>query len=223
MSHRSPQWVAVALILCFLVAPTARAAQNLYAPYVAFGAHDRADLELRDRSGRGALVRIHLHDEDGARVSLRGHPITISRAVPPGETIDVALHEFIGRAFVGSLQLSSNAVVDAHLATAITSYELMGKIDRGGEIPAIGSEVPGTLFVALQNAGDARVTVIVESGEEGETRNAAEVQIPARGNRLTTLPRWARTVPLRTTGSGPVAGLFLAGTPKRLQPVAGLR
>ncbi len=152
---RSSRVVILAIVSSCVSVGGRAVALDLYAPFVRFESGESARLSLSDESGQGSLVRIHLIDMDGERITYGGHPVTISRAVPPGEALEVDLARFWSHAFAGSLRLDCRGRVAARLSLPSAGYEL-GEASAAGEqrFTRQGGAPDAELLVAVVNATD---------------------------------------------------------------------
>jgi hypothetical protein len=153
------------MAVAFAETRAARAdAGSLYAPYVVFTSGERAELRLTDRMGGGALVRIHLLDRNGQPVRRAGHPIVVTRAIPPGESVDVDLGAFWSASFDGVLRLDATGEVGARLLLPALHYDLVGSAEsvRCEWTATAGEEA----WIAVQNTVD-RPNAVREIDEQG--------------------------------------------------------
>ena len=160
---------AVAATLMIASVAERAIAIDLYAPFVRFETGESARLSLADESGRGSLVRIHLIDIDGQRITFGGHPVTISRAVPPGEALDVDLARFWSHAFAGSLRLDCRGRVAARLSLPSARYDLSEAHPAGEQrFDRADADADAELLIAVVNATDDAASVRVDGTPAGE-------------------------------------------------------
>jgi hypothetical protein len=101
---------------------------RVYAPTVS---NSGAILTLDDVSARGVLVELRLHHADGEPLRFGRHPVRITRAVPPQESMRVYLAEFLPAEFDGSFELTSTGAVGAVLETDDVVYSLIRPATSG--------------------------------------------------------------------------------------------
>jgi hypothetical protein len=195
-------------------------AAELFGPYVAFDARGGARLQVEDASGRGTLIRVVLVHPDGRPLVHRGHPVVVSRAIPPGETLAVDLRASGPQSFTGCLRLTANRPVRARLDLGTTGYRLLEpQLDGRAtlEVTSLGS---GVLFVAVQNVEPhpGRVEVLAP-GRQGP-RRVMDRPLPSDGMVLAELGPWPpRIRHYELDADVGVAAILLGGHPDRLSVV----
>jgi len=169
--------IPIALVLlagmCLLPGDTALAAsRELHAPFVTVEENQPISLVLDDSSGRGALIRVYLHESDGSIAVRDGDPVVITRAIPPSERVRVDLSERLGRSFEGSIRVSSSQPVTARLHTSDARYALW---EGPGQSRLLFLPPPGAAEprLAVLNPGAAEVEFTISgrgSSERGKRR-----------------------------------------------------
>jgi len=179
---------AIALcVVALLASGTAGAGEReLHAPYLRFDGEAGATLHVSDEGDRGALVRVQLVDRDGRRASYGDHPITISRAVPPGETIHIELSSFRDDGHEGSLTLTASRPVRARVDLGSGGYALVSRRDGKILLP-LGGAVPADLSLALVACGDTSLDAMLTRRRGEQVTESARLRVPAGGCRLVPL------------------------------------
>jgi hypothetical protein len=193
----------------------------LHAPYVRLDVDSPVILEVTDAGGRGALCRVELFDPDGGAITYGRHPITISRAVPPEETIEIDLTSFGSELDEGSLQLSASREVIATLRDGGARYELVAARTGSVRFELAGSpRRPLVLAIVLLDESSATLTVMRDRASAW--REIGRVDLPARGSRLWRVPKdigEGETIALRV-GARFAAVLLATGPSGRLEGYA---
>lgn len=164
------------------------AGEHLYGPYVRLEREHPAWLVVSDVATRGALVRVQLLDGDGHPVSYGEHPVTISRAVPPGESIEIELGRFFPPPHEGSLVLASSRPVRAVLALDPgPRYPLVP--GRSGPVHlTVGGNAGAQLVLAVVAAGEGGADVRVRRARGGDDRSIGDFGLDAHACRSWQVP-----------------------------------
>lgn len=216
--------VATALALVLAAGVAAASPAELYGPYVAFDARGGARLRVDDASGRGTLIRVVLLHPDGRPLVHRGHPVVVSRAIPPGETLSVDLHGSGPPSFVGCLRLTANRPVHAELELGATGYPLIEPERDGRAVLEVGSLGAGVLYVAIQNVATHAGRVEVTGRARTGVRRVVDRSIASEGMVLAELGPWPpreRRYDLQADVA--VAAVLLGGRPDHLEVVGRSR
>jgi len=215
-------FTTIAIVLLAGIVPASAA--ELYGPYVAFDARGGARLRVDDASGRGTLIRVVLLHPDGRPLVHRGHPVVVSRAIPPGETLSVDLHGSGPQSFTGCLRLTANRPVRARVDLGTTGYPLVEPERDGRAVLEVGSLGSGVLYVAIQNVAAHAGRVEVSARARTGARQVLERAIPSEGMVLAELGPWPpreRRYDLRADVA--VAAVLLGGRPDALEVVGRSR
>jgi len=166
-----------------------RTPHDAFAPWVSFDAGGPARIEVTDASGKGALVRVFLVDISGHRVAQGKHALVISRAVPPGETLEIDLTRFWPDRFEGSLRIASNRPVTGRVRFDGLRYDFVRV-----QGPHLRFGVPERSdlrrYLVLRNTSASANRIVVFGTRAGERRTLAEFDVPAGGIVRASLPEW---------------------------------